>query len=313
MLLLLLLCGCELLNGLMDAWEASGVRNPYRGTDTVRLTLRCQGDARAVLDARLDHLGLGREFAETPTGDLALTVWGAAQREALANLLVAPSDLAFMAVAEDQTPVQPRHDRIEEAALDAVPGSSPEVAFDPDAMNALLEGGEVPLPPVSGVRLEEHRDQQVFAAPLGADWSAWLGGLPLLPGTLTALECFSPGDERLCTPVILEGPAAVTAVDVVGTSLEIDPTHGDPFLELTFGAAGAEALGLLTSGLVGRELGVVAEGQLLSRPRVMEPITVGKARITVGQGPNDEDLPWLWRIDATVASGPLPGPCSIAD
>jgi preprotein translocase subunit SecD len=105
----------------------------------------------------------------------------------------------------------------------------------------------------------------------------------------------------------------VTAADVAEASLEVDPQTVQPYLSLTFGEAGKEAFGSLTGRLVDRELGIVAEGQLLSRPRVMEAITGGKARISVGYGPGDETLQQLWRIYAAVASGPLPGRCRVVE
>lgn len=297
----------------MDTLTAPEVVNPYQGSERFTLDLRCAGDARAVLEERLELLDLSHDIGPGTDGGLQVVVQSAAQPAALARLLTASPDLAFLPVAEDQTLVLPRHDRVEEAALDAVPGLRPDVAFDPDAIHALLEGGGAPLPPVEGVRLGEYGDQQVFAAPAGADWSAWLGSLPLLPGAVTALECYPEGEARRCSPVLLEGPATVTAGDIVDATLKLDPQFGLPYLSVTFSPAGAEAFSALSARLVGRELGIVSEGQLLSRPRVMETIDGGRASITMGLDTDGETLRQLWRIYTAVATGPLPGGCSVAE
>ncbi len=313
---ILALTGCSALTDLLGP----GIPNPFQGEDTLLLELRCDPTSAAaasnLVGARLTLLDLRHSVTAHPSGTLSITTTNAAQGQvtALASLLTAPPDLGFHAVLDDQAPLRPRHDPPEEAVLDALPtlGGRPDLAFDVEAMQAMLALAGGPLPPVEGVRIAERFDErEVYAAPAGADWQPWLSTLALPQGAAVVTECWQEQDEQLCSPLLVEEPPPVTAANIEGTRLGMDQQGISPHLELSFDAAGQQAFFELSERLVGHYLAIVSDGRVLSRPMVAEPIPGGRAWLTVGYGLGEPELLDLWRYHAVLETGPLPGACTV--
>jgi preprotein translocase subunit SecD len=311
----LLAAGC----GLTDALFGPDVPNPFEGDALAELTLKCQGsskDAIAILDERLELLQLDHALAPEGEDRLRVSIERAAHPEALAEILTADMDLGFYAVAEDQAPLRPRHDPPEEAVLEALPtpGTRPDMAFDVEAMQALMALAGGPLPPVEGARIvDRHHEHEVYAAPKGADWSPWLDTLTLPRGTTTALECWESYEDaqELCAQVLLETPPPVTAQHVAAVEMVMDEQFYEPHLELRFDDAGREAFHQLSTRLVDRYLAIVSDGRVISMPMVAEPIPGGQAWLTMGTR-DDQGLMELWGFYAMLQTGPLPAPCQVA-
>ncbi len=316
-LLVLPMGGCSAITDLFGP----GVPNPYAGEDTLLLELACDAAGAAaasnLVGERLTRLDLSHSVTADPSGTLTVTTRGASasQLEALAGLLTATPDLGFHATLDDQAPLRPRHAHPEEAVLDAFPatGGRPDMAFDVEAMQAMLAISGGALPPVEGVRIAERFDErEVYAAPPGADWGPWLETLRLPEGTAVVSECWEDyGEDELCSPLLVADPAPVTAANVMSAELMVDPQHGSPYLQLQFDEAGKAAFHTLTEGLVDRYLAIVSEGRVLSRPRVAEPIPGGSAWLTMGSLPQESELAELWRFHALLETGPLPSPCTV--
>jgi len=316
-LLALSLCGCGAIADLFGP----GIPNPFEGEDTLLVQLRCDAASAAaasnLVGQRLGLLDLRHSVTADITGGLSITTTNAAhaQAPALGALLVASPDLSFHAVLEDQGPLRPRHDPPEQAVLDAFPatGGRPDMAFDIEAMQAMLELAGGPLPPVEGAQIVERFDErEVYAAPLDTDWQPWLDTLPLPDGAEVVIECWNDMDEgELCSPLLVESPATITAENIASAELEVDEQFYTPHLELIFDEQGKAAFHQLSERLVGRYLAIVSEGEVLSRPKVIEPIPGGRAWLNVGDGMDTDDLLELWRFYALLGSGPLPGPCTL--
>ncbi len=311
----LLLSGCVLVDLLLEP----DVPNPFEGQDSAELELQCRGASNealaAALERRLDLLDLDHQWSAEGEGLLRFTIDDTAYTQALGKILTATPGLGFYAVAEDQAALRPRHEPPEEAVLAPLPtkGVRHDLAFDVEAMQAMLAMAGARLPPVEGVRIAERfEDHGVYAAPTGADWQPWLQTLSLPEGTAAVFECFrdSHQDEELCSPWLVESPPPVTATDIVDVEIALDEQLYDPHLELTFNESGREAFHQLSTRLVDRYLAIVSEGRVLSRPRVMEPIPGGRAWLTLGQS-SDENLIELWHFYVALQAGPLPGPCRV--
>jgi len=316
-LLALSLCGCGAIADLFGP----GIPNPFEGEDTLLVQLRCDAANAAaasnLVGERLSLLDLRHSVTADITGGLSITTTNAAhaQAPALGALLVASPDLSFHAVLEDQGPLRARHDPPEQAVLDAFPatGGRPDMAFDIEAMQAMLELAGGPLPPVEGAQIVERFDErEVYAAPQGADWQPWLDTLHLPDGAEVVIECWNDMDEgELCSPLLVEAESPVTAERIVNVEMAMDEQFMDPYLELRFDEEGKRAFLDLSTRLVDRYLAIVSDGQVLSRPMVAEPIPSGQAWLTVGHGLDEQDLLELWRFYAVLVTGPLPGPCTL--
>jgi hypothetical protein len=316
-LLPLVATGC----GLVDSLLEPDVPNPFLGEATLLLELSCEPATAAqtgnLVGTRMTLLGLRHSVTAHPSGKLSITTTNAApaHAHALAALLVAEPDLGFHAVLDDQQPLRPAHDPPEEAALEGIagPGGRPDLAFDVEAVQAMMALAGGPLPPVEGVRIEERFDRsEVYAAPRGADWQPWIDTLTLPEGAALVTECWQPMDgEELCAPLLVEVPPSVTAANVAETELAWDDLRMSPHLEIVFDEQGKAAFHALSERLVQRWLAIVSEGEVLSRPMVVEPIPGGRAWLSVGQGTQQDDLMDLWRFHALLTTGPLPGACSV--
>jgi hypothetical protein len=314
----LALTGCSTVVEMFEP----GVPNPYLGDDTLLLELRCDAASAAaasnLVGTRLALLDLRHSVTAHPSGQLSITTTNATQAHAnsLAELLTASPDLGFHAVLEDQRILLPRHSNPEEAVLEAIPtpGTRPDLAFDVEAMQALMAQAGGSPPPVQDVRLvERYGEEEMWAAPAGADWQPWLDTLPLPEGAAVVSECWHEDREELCSPLLIEALAPVTAARIEHASLDMDEHYNEPHLALAFDESGREAFHKLSERLVGRFLAIVSGGRVLSKPRVMEPIPGGKAWLTLGYDQGDEDLLDLWGYYAVLETGPLPGDCQVQD
>jgi hypothetical protein len=70
--------------------------------------------------------------------------------------------------------------------------------------------------------------------------------------------------------------------DVVAAEVFTDGITGQPDVGITFSKAGARRFEALTRAIVGQRLAILLDGKVTSAPVVQEPITGGKARITLG-------------------------------
>jgi hypothetical protein len=307
--------------GVYDLLFGPSVPNPFLGEGTLLLELSCDAAGAAaasnLVGTRMTLLDLRHSVTAHPSGQLTITTTNAdpALAPALGALLVASPDLGFHAVLEDQAPLRPRHDPPEEAFLDAFPatGGRPDMAFDVEAMQAMLELTGSDLPPIEGVSIVERFDErEVYAAPSGADWQPWLSTLPLPDGAEVVMECWDDhGEDELCAPLLVESPPPVTAANIIDVEMALDEQFMEPHLELVFNEHGKRAFHQLSERLVGRYLAIVSEGRVLSRPMVAEPIPGGRAWLNVGYGMDQDDLLELWSYYALLETGALPGPCSL--
>jgi protein-export membrane protein SecD len=85
-----------------------------------------------------------------------------------------------------------------------------------------------------------------------------------------------------------------------------------PYVALEFDDLGAEAFCSLTGDLAGSDLAIVLDGEVLSAPRVIEPICGGRAQITLGSGGSaDQLLREAQDLALTLRAGALPAPVTI--
>jgi preprotein translocase subunit SecD len=109
----------------------------------------------------------------------------------------------------------------------------------------------------------------------------------------------------------LRPDARLTGEMIADASVAIDQFNS-PYVALEFNEQGAEAFCSLTGDLTGSELAIVLDGEVLSAPRVMEPICGGRAQITLGSGGSaDRLLREAQDLALTLRAGALPAPVTI--
>ncbi len=90
---------------------------------------------------------------------------------------------------------------------------------------------------------------------------------------------------------------------------EIDPQNGEPIVTFEFKPDGARSFGQFTTDNRGEILGIVLDNELISAPRINEPITEGKGRISGGFKTMDEAR----TLANLLNSGSLPVPLRPAE
>lgn len=88
--------------------------------------------------------------------------------------------------------------------------------------------------------------------------------------------------------------------------------EGGAMVNVTFTAPGATAFAELTRRLVRRRLAIVLDGTLMSAPVVNEPISGGRARITLGRGDPAAQLRAAKTLAVALRTGALPAPLTLS-
>ena len=84
--------------------------------------------------------------------------------------------------------------------------------------------------------------------------------------------------------------------------------YGDPYVSLDFDPQGARDFGALTTAGVGRFLAIQVGDEVKSLPRIEEPITGGRARITLGRGSRVTSTAEAMALAAVLNAGAYQAP-----
>lgn len=94
--------------------------------------------------------------------------------------------------------------------------------------------------------------------------------------------------------------------DVVRATSGLDPATGEPTLIVTLNERAAKKFGRLTQRIVGKQIAIIVDGQVVSAPIVFEPVLGGSVQIS---GNFDEAT--STEMAALLSSGALPTPFRI--
>ena len=98
----------------------------------------------------------------------------------------------------------------------------------------------------------------------------------------------------------MEGKTVLTGKDLKDSKASADQA-GQPVVTLEFNAEGAKKFADLTARNVGKQIAILLDGDVLTAPRVNEPITGGKAQITGSRDAKDAE-----HLAILLRSGSLP-------
>ena len=103
----------------------------------------------------------------------------------------------------------------------------------------------------------------------------------------------------------MEATPALTGAEVAEAVVKFEETTGQPQVLLKFTDEGAQRFGVLSTERVGKLLGIVFEGGVMSAPTVMEPILGGQAVISLGGGSRQDVLAEAQELAAILGAGAL--------
>jgi len=109
--------------------------------------------------------------------------------------------------------------------------------------------------------------------------------------TMTAEQAFAsrppPGSEILYgtreeggRPYLVERRAVVSGADLVDAQVAFDQRTNEPVVSMRFNASGAKRWARATTDNVGRPFAIVLDNEVISAPRIIEPITSGQSQIS---------------------------------
>ena len=98
----------------------------------------------------------------------------------------------------------------------------------------------------------------------------------------------------------MNGNTVLTGKDLKDSKASVDQS-GQPVVALQFNDEGAKKFGELTAANVGKQIAILLDGEVLTAPRVNEPITGGNAQIT-----GSKDAQEAEHLAILLRSGSLP-------
>ncbi len=110
------------------------------------------------------------------------------------------------------------------------------------------------------------------------------------------------------TPVLVKKESALTGDNLTNARVEIGDRFSEPYVTVSFDSVGATAFDRLTAANVGRQLAIVLDGVVYSKPVIQERISGGRAQISGGFTMDEaKDLAIALR------AGALPAPVEVLE
>ncbi|MBX2797919.1 MAG: hypothetical protein KTR31_09630 [Myxococcales bacterium] len=114
------------------------------------------------------------------------------------------------------------------------------------------------------------------------------------------------GRDEPCE-VLRLGPVELDNSAIRSVRATTSPYDGMPRVELHFTDAARQAFGALTEDIVGRQLAIVLDDEVMSAPTVMERIGGGRAEISLPNGPSEDMSRRAEALAAVLGTAPLQG------
>jgi preprotein translocase subunit SecD len=271
-----------ILVGLCGGGVAAGVagwmvlRPPSLAADGgVEMVLRTDAEHRdeamAVIRSRLDEGAIHGALVEARDDDrIVVQVPGMAEGDSIVDLLTRQAHLEFLEVSTN---------------ADTFDLTAQAEAFRRDSAQAgeLIDHEEV-----------DAYLQSLLLGDLEVRWS-------------TAIDEIS-GKRIRDEAYALHPEARVDGTMIANARVSTDQFN-EPYVQLEFNETGREGFCQLSDEIQGSLLAIVVDGEVLSAPKVLEPICGGEARITMGSHRNSKDvLQQAQDLAIALRAGALPAP-----
>lgn len=144
-----------------------------------------------------------------------------------------------------------------------------------------------------------------------SDWMARNGKIP--PGTRLLWEYDSTtGEKKRAQPWVVEDEVLITGDDINNAHTAMDPVEG-PYTSLDFKPRGAHIFAEVTGQNVGRFFAIVLDDEVRSAPRILQKISGGQCRITMGTGDYQQAYQEASVLSLVLRTGALPAPVSVGE
>lgn len=226
-----------------------------------------------TIERRLDAMDAHGEV-ERSGDDVQVQLAGPVDMEAVQAVLGPPGRLAFMPAVDEDTKLE--------------------------VLASLAGDGMLPGP------VQADGDPQAARKALRAALAAVSSRVP--SGFRVAFE-YEEAHDRFVLHVLSESDMLTGGQVTSAHALRDD--HG-PYLLIQFDDSGKKALRALTTNLQGKVMAIVVDDEVLSAPRIAEPVTGGAMRLTPGSGgTHDEQLSELENLAVVFRSGALESPITL--
>ena len=118
--------------------------------------------------------------------------------------------------------------------------------------------------------------------------------------------------DRFAAPYILHSEVMLTGDDVNDAQTSFDQRN-QPVVSLEFKPQGSKIFARVTTEFVDKRFAIVLDKELQSAPVINEPITGGRAQISMGTGGFEQKQADAQKLSLVLRTGALPAPISVGE
>jgi len=118
--------------------------------------------------------------------------------------------------------------------------------------------------------------------------------------------------DRFAKPYILHSEVILTGDDVNDAQTSFDQRN-QPVVSLEFKPQGSKVFARVTTEYVDKRFAIVLDGELQSAPVINEPITGGRAQISMGTGGFEQKQADSQKLSLVLRTGALPAPITVGE
>jgi len=236
----------------------------------LHFALAISGDRDAAAERIRERIAGVDRRDDVRLGAVAVTPAGADELHVEVEVHTEPGcpDLAVTADAVREALLKPRRLDLRET-----------LPFSPELRERVREM----LPEAIGITLGMEGDSLELTAPAGTDLAGAVRRLRI-DRVEFALEPLDRRPSRDASAALwaLAEVSELDQLDIAEARSVADERTGRPQVSVHLTASGAQRFEALTARRVGKPLAILVDGQVMSVPRVMEPIPGGRIQITLG-------------------------------
>jgi len=118
------------------------------------------------------------------------------------------------------------------------------------------------------------------------------------------------GEKTRARPYVVHDEVMITGDDINDARTAMDPVEG-PYVSLDFKPHGAKVFAEVTGENVGRFFAIVLDNEVRSAPRILQKISGGQCRITMGTGDYQQAFKEATVLSLVLRTGALPAPVNV--
>ncbi len=144
-----------------------------------------------------------------------------------------------------------------------------------------------------------------------SDWLQREGRIPASTRLMWEYET-AQGKKTRAQPWVVRDEIILTGDDISNAHTAMDPVEG-PYVAMEFKPRGAQIFAEVTGQNVGRNFAIVLDDEVRSAPRIIQKISGGQCRITMGTGDYQRAFQEASVLSLVLRTGALPAPVSVGE